>query len=100
MNEEKPSPDETWSRIHLGKARLSRRDLLEKCAALGAISVLRPLSLPNALDAWEAQLPKRPTAWNELGPFYRRGAPNQSQLRRPGDVGLPLRVTGRVLSTR
>jgi protocatechuate 3,4-dioxygenase beta subunit len=53
--------------------------------------------------AWsEAQKPsgRAPTPWNEIGPFYKREAPNVAELRGSGDKGLPLSVTGRVFDTR
>jgi protocatechuate 3,4-dioxygenase beta subunit len=40
------------------------------------------------------------THWNEIGPFYKRGAPNNPQLRAPDDPGLPITVSGRVFDTR
>lgn len=94
------SPEQRWSRLHLGDAHLSRRDLLTKCAALGALTLVPGLSLASALDSWDRNQGVRPTPWNELGPFYRKGAPRKTQLRVPGDVGLPLAVSGRVLNTR
>ena len=94
------SPEQEWARLRLTESRLSRRDLLAKCAALGALTIAPSLSLAAALDAWDQQESRRPTAWNELGPFYRKGAPRTTQLRAPGDPGLPLAVNGRVLDTR
>jgi protocatechuate 3,4-dioxygenase beta subunit len=35
-----------------------------------------------------------PTPPNELGPFYKRGAPHDAVLVRPGDAGSPLRIVG------
>lgn len=43
---------------------------------------------------------KKPTPPDVLGPFFKKGAPNTSQLRKPGDPGFPLRVAGRVVNTR
>ncbi len=40
-----------------------------------------------------------PTPRNELGPFYRRGAPSDVNLRHAADPGLPLELDGRVLTT-
>jgi protocatechuate 3,4-dioxygenase beta subunit len=94
------SPEERWTRLHLAESRLSRRELLTKCAALGALAVVPSLSLTDALDAWERQYARHPTPWNELGPFYRKGAPRATQLRAAGDRGLPLAVSGRVFDTR
>ena len=35
-----------------------------------------------------------------LGPFFKKGAPNQTALRLTGEPGFPLKVTGKVLNTR
>src|SRR5436190_17282244 len=97
---DRESPDDRWTRLHLPERRLSRRDLLTKCAALGVLAVVPSLSLADALDAWERQQARQPTPWNELGPFYRKGAPRTTRLRTTGDRGMRLSVSGRVFDTR
>ncbi len=84
------------------RIRLSRRDLLWKCAALGSLNAAPGLGLGESIEAWEQQesAPRRPTPWNEIGPFYKRKAPNNGLLRTKDDPGLPLTVTGRVLDSR
>lgn len=42
----------------------------------------------------------KPTPTEVLGPFYKKGAPNNTTLRAPGDPGIPLRVSGRIVNTR
>ena len=83
---------------------LSRRDALLKCAALGSLAVVAPsLGLTQAVSAWVAQEQggaRKPTPWNEIGPFYKRLAPDTAQLRVPNDPGLPLTVGGQVYGTR
>jgi len=83
---------------------LSRRDALLKCAALGSLAVVAPsLGLTQAVSAWLAQEQagaRKPTPWNEIGPFYKRLAPDTAQLRVPNDPGLPLTVGGQVYGTR
>jgi protocatechuate 3,4-dioxygenase beta subunit len=81
---------------------LSRRELLLKSATLGSLTLAPSLTLDEALWAWQQseKNPKKPTPWNEIGPFYKRGAPHRAQLRRPGDAGLPVMVSGRVFDTR
>jgi protocatechuate 3,4-dioxygenase beta subunit len=82
--------------------RLARRELLSKCMALGVVTSTANL-LPSALAAaWEQneKLQRTPTPAAELGPFYKRLAPGNSALRAPGDPGMPLVVTGQVLSSR
>jgi protocatechuate 3,4-dioxygenase beta subunit len=85
--------------------RLSRRDLLLKCAALGSLRIAAPLGLAESLAAFEAAEqqepePRRPTPWSELGPFYKRKAPSNPHLRMSADPGLPIAVSGRIFDTR
>jgi protocatechuate 3,4-dioxygenase beta subunit len=77
---------------------LSRRDLLEKCAAAGLLGLSWPLR-GDAAALFLAAL-RRATPGNGTGPFYRPGAPASGALRAPGDPGMPLVVTGRVVDTR
>ncbi len=42
----------------------------------------------------------QPTSQEVLGPFFRKGAPDNRILRAPGDPGFPLKVAGRVMNTR
>lgn len=76
--------------------QLTRRDLFLKCAALGSLTVVPSLPLADALMLWEEHRLK-PTAWDEIGPFYKRDAPHIAQLRSPGDPGLPVSIAGKVL---
>lgn len=68
---------------------LTRRELVEAGLSLGVALVATP-----ALGGPEP-LPLTPV--NELGPFYKRGAPSSTNLIVPGDPGLPLVVSGKVL---
>lgn len=80
---------------------MSRRELLSTCAAAGVLTAV-PLfgrSFVDVLLAAEQQA-RSPTPPNELGPFYRRGAPAGATLRSPGDPGLPLHIAGRVFDAR
>jgi protocatechuate 3,4-dioxygenase beta subunit len=80
---------------------LTRRELLFKTAALGSLSVIPSLSLAEAIGAWDGQgNARKATAWDEIGPFYKRDAPHVAQLRAMGDPGLPVRVAGKVYDTR
>ncbi len=81
---------------------LSRRDLLEKSLALGAITVASPFAPSALLEAWaqQEQRTRRATPPNELGPFYKKRAPDSRILRAPGDPGLPLTVSGQVYNVR
>jgi len=82
--------------------RLTRRDLLFKSAVLGSLAVAPTLSLAEAISAWEQQEqnPRKPTAWDEIGPFYKRDAPRITHLQLPGDPGLPVAVSGQVFDAR
>lgn len=84
---------------------LTRRDALLKCATLGALRLITPaLGLSEAVSAFAASeqelASKNATHWNEIGPFYKKRAPNASHLKAPNDPGLPLSVSGRVFGTR
>lgn len=82
-------------------ARLSRRDLLEKCLGLGVVTSAAAL-LPDELAwAWaEAEAGRHATPEAALGPFYKKRAPATSMLRGAADIGLPLSVSGRVFDIR
>jgi protocatechuate 3,4-dioxygenase beta subunit len=84
------------------KRRLTRRESILQCAALGSLRIAPWLGLTEAVSALEAQerhLARKPTPWNEIGPFYKRLAPNNAKLRGPADPGLPVTVSGHVFDT-
>lgn len=80
----------------------TRRDLLEKCLAVGGVSVLSGFSPSAVLEAWAQQErePRPATPLNEIGPFYKKRAPDNRALRAVGDPGLPLSVSGKVWSVK
>jgi protocatechuate 3,4-dioxygenase beta subunit len=82
--------------------QLTRRDVLFKSAALGSLAVIPSLSLRDAIAGWlqQEKNPRKPTPWDEIGPFYKRDAPHIAQLQRQGDPGLPIHVSGQVFDTR
>jgi protocatechuate 3,4-dioxygenase beta subunit len=82
--------------------RLSRREVLQKCAAFGGLTIIPSLKLPEMLSVWEElEKEKRlPTPRCVLGPFYKRLAPDKSMLRSAGDPGIPLKVSGMVWDVR
>ncbi len=84
------------------KEHFSRREILQKCAAFGSLTVLPSLSLTEMLRVWEEQERERRsvTPWCELGPFYKRLAPQTGRLRAEGDPGIPLNVSGQVFNVR
>ncbi len=80
----------------------TRREMLEKCIAGGTLAAGIPMSQTRLLALWqqkEAHAPRR-TAENEIGPFFKKGAPPSTTLRADGDPGFPLHVSGRILNTR
>jgi protocatechuate 3,4-dioxygenase beta subunit len=81
---------------------LARREVLQKCLALGSLVLASDFSADAMLFAFqegEKQHP-RPTPPNPLGPFYKRLTPLNNILRAPGDPGLPLSLSGQVVDTR
>jgi protocatechuate 3,4-dioxygenase beta subunit len=81
---------------------LSRRDLLEKCAAAGLLILAPPLkAFELAPHFEEGELaPRHPTPPNALGPFYKKRSPRSTKLAPAGAAGLPLGVSGQVFDTR
>lgn len=80
----------------------SRRDILQKCVALGSVVIVSP-SGPEAMLAAFQDREKRilkPTPPNPLGPFYKRLTPVNDVLRAPDDPGMPLTLSGQVFNTR
>ncbi len=79
---------------------LTRRTLLERCAAFGALSLAIPTSLSSVAEAWESAETKKlsPTPACELGPFYKRLAPSAANMRTDKDPGMPLALSGIVYS--
>ena len=82
--------------------QVSRRDVLRRCFAAGLLIVAPSLTEGRVLALWqEAESRKRrATPSNDLGPFFKVGAPRMNKLSRPGDPGLPLAVSGGVFDTR
>src|SRR5215469_4298918 len=81
---------------------LTRRDVLQKCVALGSVviaSQLSPEAMLAAFQDHEKQV-REPTPPNALGPFYKRLTPVNNMLRAPGDPGMPLTLSGQVFNTR
>jgi len=77
---------------------LTRRALLERCAALGTLSLAIPTTLLSVSEAWAAAEKRTPTPACELGPFYKRLAPSVTNLRTANDPGMPLSIAGVVYS--
>jgi protocatechuate 3,4-dioxygenase beta subunit len=87
------------------RVALTRRDVVATCIANGVLVAGMSMSGKQVLAAWQegearATHAMTPTANEEIGPFYKKGAPNRATLRNAGDPGFPLRVTGQVFNTR
>jgi protocatechuate 3,4-dioxygenase beta subunit len=79
---------------------LTRREMIERCLSTGAVLLVSP-ALAGPAEVLAAPHPQRsPTPSNELGPFFKKAAPAATSLAEPGDLGIPLKVSGRVLDTR
>ncbi|MFN7923323.1 MAG: hypothetical protein U0Q16_24690 [Bryobacteraceae bacterium] len=78
-----------------------RREFLEKCIVRGLLT--GAAASHSHLFAMWLQAEKqslKPTPAEVLGPFYKKGAPNQGNMRIAGEPGFPLRVTGKIMNTR
>lgn len=80
---------------------LTRRELLERCTVFGAVTLATSMPISALAAGWdEAEKKRQPTPFCELGPFYKRQAPNTLKLREPGDSGMPLELSGVVYNIR
>jgi len=80
---------------------LTRREILGK--GLGSLAILSASPILGRAEVPPEQREtqhRRPTPPNEIGPFYKKGAPKTAMLRSPGDPGMPLMVRGQVFNTR
>jgi protocatechuate 3,4-dioxygenase beta subunit len=78
----------------------TRRQILENCIVRGTLLASVPMSQSGLLAMWQKKESQKPTADNEIGPFFKKGAPESTVLRVEGDPGFPLHVSGRILDTR
>src|ERR1700738_1590582 len=84
-------------------AKPNRRQMLELCISRGFLIAGAAVTADTRLLAFWQQTEEQaqqPTSPEVLGPFFRKGAPDNRVLRAPGDPGFPLKVTGRVVNTR
>jgi len=79
---------------------LSRREILERCAALGVLAAAAPISSSALVSLYEERERRHVTPGNALGPFYKRKAPESTNLRVPGDPGMPVSISGQIVDTR
>jgi protocatechuate 3,4-dioxygenase beta subunit len=80
----------------------TRREVIENCISRGLLIAAAPMTGSRLFSLWaeSENHAAKPTPTEVLGPFYKKGAPNTSMLRAPGDKGFPLRVAGKVSNTR
>jgi len=80
----------------------NRRQMLELCISRGMLLGAPALSHSQILAAWQQAEAgaNKPTPAEVLGPFFRKGAPDTRVLRKAGDAGFPLKVSGKVMDTR
>jgi len=84
------------------RVALTRREILENCVALGSLAVVASTPAGAMLAAFQDRETqrKRPTPPNEIGPFYKKSAPDSAMLRATNDPGMPLVVSGQIFNTR
>jgi protocatechuate 3,4-dioxygenase beta subunit len=95
------SPNEgyNWAPFWEVPVKQTRRELLERCVAMGAMTLATSTSLSFVALAWDgAERKRNPTPLCELGPFYKRGAPQIANMHAAGEPGMPLSVSGSVYS--
>src|SRR5262245_60541890 len=81
---------------------LRRREFLEKCIVGGLLVGAASVSQIHLFAAWESAVAKarKPTPPEVLGPFYKKGAPNKTNMRVVREPGMPLQISGKILDTR
>lgn len=82
------------------QCEFNRREVLQRCLALGSLTLVGSNASAAMLLAFQEKEIRKPTPSGELGPFYKKRAPEVSMLRAPGDPGMPLSVSGEILDTR
>jgi catechol 1,2-dioxygenase len=67
---------------------------------MGVLSAALPLRSSALAALYEEREQRHPTPDNALGPFYKRKAPERTNLRIAGDPGMPLAISGQIVDTR
>ena len=78
-----------------------RREFLEKCIVRGLLTGAA-MSQAQLFGFWQKaeEQSLKPSPVEVLGPFYKKGAPNQANMRVAGEPGFPLKITGKIVNTR
>lgn len=83
----------------LDRNGFSRREVLQRCLALGSVTLMASQGSAAMLLAFAEKELHTPTPPNQLGPFYKKRAPEEAMMRAAGDPGMPLSVSGQILDT-
>jgi hydroxyquinol 1,2-dioxygenase len=81
-------------------SEFNRREILQRCVALGSLTLIGSNASAAMLLAFQEKEVRKPTPPDDLGPFYKKRAPEGSMLRAAGDPGMPLSVSGEIFDTR
>jgi protocatechuate 3,4-dioxygenase beta subunit len=81
---------------------LVRREFLEMCIVRGGLLSGASMSANQLLAYWQQAeaAARKPTPPEVLGPFFKKGAPNNKDMRVAGEPGMPLLVSGKIMDTR
>ncbi|MDX1982866.1 MAG: hypothetical protein SFV51_21530 [Bryobacteraceae bacterium] len=84
------------------RIELVRREFLEKCIVRGLLVAAAPLSANRLFAMWQSAeaAANKPTPSEVLGPFFKKNAPNNRNMRIAGDPGMPLLISGKIMNTR
>lgn len=79
-----------------------RREFLETCIVRGLLVGAASMSHAQLFAFWQKAETNamKPTAPEVLGPFFKKGAPNQKNMHVAGEPGFPLRISGKIVNTR
>jgi len=71
-------------------SRFTRREIVENCIVRGLLLAGVPMSSAKLSAFWQEAEggAHKATPSDELGPFFKKGAPNVRALRAPGDPGV------------
>lgn len=84
------------------RIELVRREFLEKCIVRGLLVAAAPVGANRLFAMWQSAeaAANKPTPAEVLGPFFKKNAPNNRNMRIAGDPGMPLLISGKVMNTR
>ncbi len=84
------------------KPEWRRREFLEKCIVRGGLIAGVPMTANQLFGFWQKAeaAARKPTAPEVLGPFFKKGAPDNRDMRVAGEPGMLLQVSGAIVDTR